>query len=79
MEDLKKEFNLFRAGGGRGRLLSRCRETLRTIPVTSVQPERDFSVAKQTLGLDRASLTSETLNEIFMLRKAFGYEIPNKS
>ena len=41
---LCQELNLFQGDGGRGRLLDRCLKVLSSIPQTSVQPERDFSV-----------------------------------
>ena len=49
-DNLRREFALHKAGGGRGRLLSRCLDTLLAVPPTSVQPERDFSVVRLLLG-----------------------------
>lgn len=69
--NLRREFEVFKANGGRGRLLSLCRECLNAIPPSSVQPERDFSVLRQVLGENRARLKSSTLDDIFVLKKAF--------
>ena len=70
-ETLRKEFALFRASGGRGKLLTLCRNIILGIPPTSVRPEQDFSVVKLLLGERRSSLNPDTLDAIFILRKAF--------
>ena len=70
-DNLNREFILFKAGSGRGRLLERCRDTLLAVPPTSVQPERDFSALRQLLGEDRSSLSSKTLDAIFLIKRAF--------
>lgn len=74
-ENLKQEFALHRAGGGRGRLLCLCHEVLLSIPPTSVEAERDFSTLALVLGERRASLNPETLDNIFILRKAFKHKM----
>ena len=74
-EGLRREFALHKAKGGKGRLLNRCQEILEAVPPSSVQPEQDFSVLNFLLGDHRASLKSTTLDDIFMLRKAYEYEI----
>lgn len=47
---LKHELAVHRAGSGHGRLLRRCLDTLKAVPPTSVQPERDFSTLRMILG-----------------------------
>ena len=73
-ENLRKELALYMAGGGRGRLLELCFEILQSIPPSSIQPERDFSVLRFIMGENRASLSPQTINDIFILRKAYAYE-----
>ena len=73
MENLRNDFDLFRAGGNRGQLLEFCREVLQAIPPTSVQAERDFSILRLMIGEKRTNLSSEALDDIFVLRKAFEY------
>ena len=75
IEEPAKEFALFRAGGERTSRLQRARETLLSIQPTSVQPERDFSVLSDIIGKKRASLRPQTIDDIFMLRKAFECEV----
>ena len=68
-QNLRREYMLFKGGGGRGPLLKRCRAILRSIPPTSVQAERDFSVVKHLLGKHRARMKPSTLDNIFILRR----------
>lgn len=70
-DDLRRDFALYRAGGKGSQLLLRCHDILSAIPPTSVQPERDFSVLNTLLSKNRASFKSETLNDMFLLKKAF--------
>ena len=70
-QNLQMELALHKAKCGRGLLLERCRACLVAIPPSSVQPERDFSDVRQLIGERRARLGSETLNNIFFLRRAF--------
>ncbi|XP_003741470.1 uncharacterized protein LOC100908354 [Galendromus occidentalis] len=72
---LNREFSFFKSGGGRGPLLNTCLESLRAIPPTSVQAERDFSTVRHLLGENRARLKSTTLNDIFIIRKALQNQV----
>ena len=74
-ENLEMELALFKANCGRGRLLETCRNSLLAIPPSSVQPERDFSVVRQVIGETRSRLSFKTLNDIFILKKAFLHDV----
>ena len=75
-ELLKQEIALFEGGGGRGRLLERCRTNLLSVTPTSVQAERNFSAVRYLLGETRTCLRPDTLDNIFVLRSSFRLENP---
>ena len=72
-EELRSEFEVFRAGGGSGKSLELCREVLEAVPPSSVQCERDFSVLRLMVGENRTRMCPRTLDDIFVLRKAYEY------
>ena len=70
-ENLEREFELFKAKGGPERLLNLCRDCILAIPPSTVQPERDFSALRQSLGENRSSgLRSGTLDDTLVLKKS---------
>ena len=70
MENLRRELVDYRNGRDPGRLLRLCRRTLRSIPASSVQAERDFSIVRHLLGENRARQKTQTLDDIFILNRA---------
>ena len=71
--NLRSEFDLLRAGGGPGKLMKLCKGVLEAVPPSSVQAERDFSILKLLLGENRSRMSSQTLDDIFVLRKVYEY------
>lgn len=68
---IKKEMTLFENGGYRGRNLQLCYEHLHTVPPTSVESERAFSVAGSFSTKIRSKLGDESLNALVALRSYF--------
>ena len=68
------KFQYYGLNGRRGPLLDACQRSLLCIPPTSVLPERDFSLVNLLLGDHGTSMKPETLDDIFIMRKAFDYD-----
>ena len=70
---IKGEMALFENGGCRGSNLQLCYEYLLTIPPTSVQSERAFSVAGSFATKLRSKLGDTSLNALVALKSYFNY------
>lgn len=68
---IEKEMALFENGGNRGRFLQLAYDYLSTIPPTSVESERAFSVAGSFATKIRSSLGNESLTALVALKSYF--------
>ena len=68
VENLRNELDFLRARRNRGQLHEFRREVLQAILPTPVQAERDLNILRLMIGGNRASLTAEALDDIYVLR-----------
>lgn len=73
---LKEEMTFYENSGTKGKMLQYCHFSLLGLPPTSVEAERNFSVAGQIVTKLRTRLSDRSLKEITML-KAFFLSIKN--
>jgi hAT family C-terminal dimerisation region len=71
LSTIKKEISLFQSGGSRGLHLQIIYDSLKTIPPTSVEPERAFSAAGFLVSKVRARLNDCTIDNLCFLRSYY--------
>ena len=76
---MKKEMSLFESGGSRGFHLQKIYDYLKTIPPSSIEPERAFSAAGYFCNKIRANFNDETIDELCFLRAYFKLQSQSQS